>query len=222
MQNLPALPTLQANLAIAVSFGQFISPHVIHGLEHGGINLHPSLLPRYRGPAPIHRALLHGDSKTGVSVQTLDTEQFDHGRILAQREVAIEENEDMASLHDRLAQRGAELLVECLEDGLRGSVHPPYKASYAQKVTKADMQVDFAKHTAREILRKARAFPSLWTWSIEPAQRMQIKEVTLAHKVLPVGLVKRNHEGMLAGTVEGTICIAGVKRAGGEWQISKL
>jgi methionyl-tRNA formyltransferase len=84
------LPTdKQYDLAVVVSFGYFIPPHIISRFRLGAINVHPSLLPKYRGAAPIQHAILNGDRKTGVTVQELDEREFDAGRILNQKEVVM-------------------------------------------------------------------------------------------------------------------------------------
>lgn len=79
------------DVGVVVSFGYFLHPHMLENLAHGAINMHPSLLPKYRGPAPIHHALLNGDATTGVSVIEIDPRAFDVGRILLQKEFGIPE-----------------------------------------------------------------------------------------------------------------------------------
>lgn len=75
------------DLGVVVSFGYFIPPHIISSFKYGAVNVHPSLLPKYRGAAPIQHAILYGDKETGVSVQELDDREFDAGRILTQQKV---------------------------------------------------------------------------------------------------------------------------------------
>lgn len=77
------------DVGVVVSFGYFLHPHMLANLAHGAVNMHPSLLPKYRGPAPIHHALLNGDALTGVSVIEIDPRAFDVGRILMQKSVEI-------------------------------------------------------------------------------------------------------------------------------------
>ncbi|KAI9336662.1 formyl transferase, partial [Pilaira anomala] len=77
----------QYDLGVVVSFGYFIPPHIISAFKYGAVNVHPSLLPKYRGAAPIQHAIMYGDSETGVSVQELDDKEFDAGRILTQEKV---------------------------------------------------------------------------------------------------------------------------------------
>lgn len=77
------------DVGVVVSFGYFLHPHMLANLSHGAVNMHPSLLPKYRGPAPIHHALLNGDATTGVSVIEIDPRAFDVGRILMQKPLVI-------------------------------------------------------------------------------------------------------------------------------------
>ncbi|KAI0387139.1 Formyltransferase [Hypomontagnella monticulosa] len=110
------------NLIIAVSFGLFVPPRLLRAAAYGGLNVHPSILPDLRGPAPLQHALLAGRAATGVTLQTLDAERFDHGLALARSKlVPIPEDDDFAALLSRVTPIGAELLVS----GLRESVHVP-------------------------------------------------------------------------------------------------
>ncbi|ETW05133.1 methionyl-tRNA formyltransferase, variant 1 [Aphanomyces invadans] len=104
------------DIGVVVSFGYFIHPHMLANVRHGAINMHPSLLPKYRGPAPIPRALLHGDTKTGISVIEIDPLAFDVGRILLQKELPIPPTSTYLSLSTFLAEEGAKCVVEVLRD----------------------------------------------------------------------------------------------------------
>lgn len=147
------------NLAVAVSFGLFVPPRVLRSLRFGGLNVHPSMLPDLRGPAPLQHALLRGRTHAGVTLQTLHEKDFDRGAVLAQTPwpgLPIPEGCDVRQLHDLLAEKGAELLAGALERRLfvpplqlvgwqptdgdldRGLVHD------APKVTKLDSMVDWA------------------------------------------------------------------------------
>ncbi|ETV78402.1 methionyl-tRNA formyltransferase, variant [Aphanomyces astaci] len=104
------------DIGVVVSFGYFIHPHMLANVKHGAINMHPSLLPKYRGPAPIPRALLHGDTTTGISVIEIDPLAFDVGRILLQKELPIPPTSTYHSLSAHLAEEGAECVVQVLQD----------------------------------------------------------------------------------------------------------
>ncbi|CAK4655194.1 hypothetical protein LEN26_008049 [Aphanomyces euteiches] len=104
------------DVGVVVSFGYFIHPHMLEHVKHGAINMHPSLLPKYRGPAPIPRALFNGDTKTGISVIEIDPTAFDVGRILLQKEVPIAQDATYHSLSADLAGRGAACVIDTLKD----------------------------------------------------------------------------------------------------------
>ena len=131
--------------------------------------MHPSLLPRYRGAAPIQRTLLNHDAETGITIQTLDTKRFDHGTILMQSSppLMIPPRTSYHSLHETLAARGAEMLVETLRRRLfvspRLAVQSTYEASLAPKITKEDCHVDWAAWSADELGLRAEVLGEVWT-----------------------------------------------------------
>ncbi|UNI20541.1 Methionyl-tRNA formyltransferase [Purpureocillium takamizusanense] len=173
------------NLVVVVSFGLFVPPRILNSAKYGGLNVHPSFLPDLRGPAPIHHALLRGDSHIGITLQTLDDKQFDHGAILAQTPhpgISVRPGAPLQEVIQDAAARGAELLVQ----GLRNGLHvPPYESlleqqqrrppqgqplAHAPKVTKADAQVDWDAWTSgEEFARRARVFGSVWTHAVNDA-----------------------------------------------------
>ncbi|KAG7377549.1 hypothetical protein PHYPSEUDO_011501 [Phytophthora pseudosyringae] len=110
--HLPVTDTF--DVGVVVSFGYFLHPHMLKNLHYGAINMHPSLLPKYRGPAPIHHALLNGDSTTGVSVIEIDPNAFDVGRILLQKPYDIKAGIQCQDLAKELAAFGADCIVETL------------------------------------------------------------------------------------------------------------
>lgn len=150
------------NLAVAVSFGLFVPPRVLRSLRFGGLNVHPSMLPDLRGPAPLQHALLRGRAHAGVTLQTLHEREYDRGAVIAQTPwpgLPIPDGCDVRQLHDMLAEKGAELLVGALE---RRLFVPPLQpvgwrltdedldrglVCDAPKVTKRDSMVDWAGWT---------------------------------------------------------------------------
>ncbi|KAK1780875.1 formyl transferase, partial [Copromyces sp. CBS 386.78] len=170
------------NLIVAVSFGLFVPPRILNQAKYGGLNVHPSLLPNLRGPAPLHHALLSRLSHTGVSVQTLSPHTFDAGTVIAQTPlpgVPIPQNCTVQQLHDLLAPLGAEMLVSALREGrhvppLRavvdnripedGYLKDGRKYAHAPKITKSDQRVSFLGHSSSEAALRARVCGgSLWT-----------------------------------------------------------
>lgn len=184
---LPCRPPQRFNLIIAVSFGLFVPPRIINSVKYGGLNLHPSLLPDLRGPAPLHWTILARRPVTGVTLQTLHPAEYDRGVILAQTPapgLPVPEDATSGSLLATLAREGANLLVE----GLKQEVHvPPYEKRGgwwppphvapdiqlrdAPKMTRQDVHIDWRRRTwaadkslyptgrlaADDIVRRARA-----------------------------------------------------------------
>ncbi|BFZ56636.1 Methionyl-tRNA formyltransferase [Savitreella phatthalungensis] len=136
------------DLIIAVSFGHKIHADTLAATSHGGLNVHPSVLPQYRGPAPLHRALLAGDTTTGVSVQTLHPHVFDAGQVLARSApVEITPTTSLSQLSVQTARIGAQLLRDVLLQGYPvnapAQIPPPEGVveSHAPKIGKDDMQL---------------------------------------------------------------------------------
>lgn len=156
------LRVLAPEVAVVVAFGRLISPRVLRIPVRGFVNLHPSLLPRYRGPSPVESAIMAGDRVTGVTSMLLD-EGMDTGPILLQREVSIEPRERAPELEARLAHMGAELIVETLAGLASGSVVPkPQEDRLATTTAKLERQmgrVDWAM-AATELANRCRAFDS--------------------------------------------------------------
>jgi methionyl-tRNA formyltransferase len=154
------LRSLQPDLAVVVAYGQILPPAILDLPRHGCLNIHPSLLPKYRGPAPIQWAIAHADPETGVTLMRIDA-GLDTGDIVAQRRTPIRPEDDSATLHDRLAQISADLLVQTIPDYIAGKIQPqaqPAKGvSYAAKIKKEDGQIDW-NQPARTILNRLRAF----------------------------------------------------------------
>ena len=153
-----ALARLQPELGVVVAYGQIIPRSVLDTPRRGIVNVHASLLPRWRGAAPVPHAILAGDRVTGVSIMQMD-EELDHGPVLAQRETPIGERETAAELAGRLAELGASLLVETLArlDDIRPREQDHAAATWAGKLQKADGDLDWDL-PAVELDRRVRAF----------------------------------------------------------------
>lgn len=158
---------LGADLAVVVAYGLILPKPVLDAPRLGAINLHGSLLPRWRGAAPIQRALMAGDAETGVEVMQME-EGLDTGPVLLSARTAIGYEDTAASLHDRLARLGAPLLVRAVDMIERGEAHfVPQSAegvTYAQKLTPAESRLDWTA-PAREVDLKIRGlspYPGAW------------------------------------------------------------
>lgn len=158
-----ALDTLRAwqpDLAVVAAYGQILKPTVLGVPRLGCINVHTSLLPRYRGAAPIQWAITNGDAETGVTIMYMD-EGMDTGDMIAQRKVPISHDDTAGTLHDRLGVVGAELLCEAVRDLQAGrTIRTPQdaaQATYAPKLTKHDGRIDWT-HSAAAIYNRVRGF----------------------------------------------------------------
>ncbi|GJP98103.1 methionyl-tRNA formyltransferase [Aspergillus niger] len=173
----PMLPGGPINLIIAVSFGLFVPPRLLNGAKYGGLNVHPSLLPDFRGPAPLHHTLLAGRTKTGVTLQTLHLKHFDHGTILAQTPAPGFDipNPDTCTVPDLLSlvcPKGADILVKGIREGL---FVPPvedagWRASeadgqlvHAAKIKPEDRHIDWENWSSLDISRRNRVLGPLWS-----------------------------------------------------------
>ncbi|THC92602.1 hypothetical protein EYZ11_007932 [Aspergillus tanneri] len=177
---MPYLPTLAGgpiNLIVAVSFGLFVPARILNGVQYGGLNVHPSLLPDLRGPAPLHHTLLAGRTRTGVTLQTLDLKRFDHGVILDQTpspgfEIPNPDSCTVPQLLDFVAPKGARMLV----DGIRKGVFvPPVDEHrwcpsegdkpliHAAKIQTEDRHIDWANWTLAEVNKRKRVLGPLWS-----------------------------------------------------------
>ncbi len=149
-----------ADLAVVVAYGQLLPAGLLEVFPLGVINVHASLLPRYRGAAPIQRSLLSGDLSTGVSIMLLD-EGMDTGPVLSRQETEVEETLNFGALHDRLASLGAELLCGTLADWKAGRIRPEpqdsSRATYAPPVRKEELKLDWTL-PARALVNTIRAF----------------------------------------------------------------
>ncbi len=155
-----ALDTREPDAIVVVAYGEILTPDVLDIPRLGAVNLHFSLLPRWRGAAPVQRAILEGDETTGVTVMLMD-EGMDTGPVLATVETTIEAEEDAGLLGARLAELGAPLLVETLRGLDEGTVEPRSQdhatASYAPKLLPDERTIDW-DHPAEAIVRRVRAF----------------------------------------------------------------
>jgi methionyl-tRNA formyltransferase len=151
---------LELDAFVVVAYGLILPARVLAAPHLGCFNIHASLLPRWRGAAPIQRALLAGDATTGVTIMRMEA-GLDTGPLLAAREVPITDRETAATLHDRLASLGGELIVETLDAVATGEAHeraqPASGVTYAEKINKAEALIDW-REDASSILRRVRAF----------------------------------------------------------------
>ncbi|MEL0437798.1 methionyl-tRNA formyltransferase [Phycobacter sp. K97] len=160
-----AFAALEADIAVVVAYGLILPQAVLDAPKQGCLNIHASLLPRWRGAAPIHRAIMAGDAETGICIMQMEA-GLDTGPVLLRQSTPIGGEETTAGLHDRLSEMGAGLIVEALASlpELTPEVQPQEGVTYAAKIDKGEAQVDWSK-PAQEVDRKIRGlspFPGAW------------------------------------------------------------
>jgi methionyl-tRNA formyltransferase len=195
----PMLDALHLDVLVVAAYGQILPPAALAAPRLGCINIHASLLPRWRGAAPIQRALLAGDASTGVTIMRMEA-GLDTGPMLSQRSTAILSTDTGQTLHDRLALMGAELMAETLpgiaSGSLRAERQPAEGVTYANKISKAEALIDW-RGDVLEVWRQVRAFNP---WPIAETrlngEQLRIFEAAPHDAGPPV-------PGMVPGTVRG-------------------
>lgn len=154
------LQSYQADLMIVAAYGLLLPSEVLKAPKFGCLNIHASLLPRWRGAAPIQRSILEGDTETGITIMQMD-EGLDTGDILLKLSTPINSDDTGGSLHDRLAEMGGEAIIDALKLLEKGELDPEKQdnglANYAKKLQKQESQIDWSR-SATEIDRQVRAF----------------------------------------------------------------
>lgn len=155
-----AIRRFAPDLIVVAAYGQILRPNLLQIPRYGCINIHGSLLPRWRGAAPVQAAILAGDAETGITIMLMDA-GIDTGDMLSKRALSIADDDTAGSLFDKLAPLGSDLLVETLPKYLSGEIQPQPQpsagATYAKMLKKEDGRLDFSQ-TAAELERRVRAF----------------------------------------------------------------
>ena len=219
------LQALQPDLMIVVAYGLLLPEAVLTIPRLGCINVHASLLPRWRGAAPIQRAILAGDERTGVTIMQMD-KGLDTGGMLASAECEIRCDDTASTLHDRLMQLGADTLLKCLPplvDGtLKAEPQDDSLASYAEKLNKQEAEIDW-KRDARYLERCVRAY-NAWPVAFTRWQRKGKKEnlriwqaqaIETGHQAQPGTVLHSASTGIDVATGEGVLRLTQVQAAGG-------
>lgn len=214
-QEQAAFAELNLDVAIVVAYGLILPKAILDAPRLGALNLHASLLPRWRGAAPIQRAIMAGDSVTGVQVMRME-EGLDTGPILASAETPIAPDDNAATLHDRLARLGADLLIDALARLERGDVQEtPQRADgviYAHKITPAETRIDWTR-SAREVDNKIRGLaPSPGAWFTFDGVRLKAlhSRIEPGHGAPGQAL----DDALLIGCGEGAVRLLKVQREG--------
>lgn len=142
-----AFAALDLDVAVVAAYGLILPPAMLEAPRHGCLNIHASLLPRWRGAAPIHAAILHGDAQSGVTIMRME-EGLDTGPMLLREAVPLTPRSTTAELHDALAEMGARLILRALAEDLPQTPQPEAGVTYAPKLTKADGLLDWTQPAA--------------------------------------------------------------------------
>lgn len=214
------LKSLDADLMVIVAYGILLPSEVLNTPKLGCINVHASLLPRWRGAAPIQRAVLAGDETSGVTIMQMD-EGLDTGDMLLKKSCPIESTDTGSSLHDRLAELGAQSLNEALIDlpGLQQQaiVQDENEANYAHKLDKAQARIDW-QQSAQAIERLVRAFNS-WPVAYSELDETRIRvwqaqAVEQPHSVEPGTIISSSGEGVVVACGRGTLVLQNIQLPG--------
>lgn len=223
------LAAFEPDAAVVVAYGQYLSGKLLSVPPLGGVNVHPSLLPRWRGAAPIQRALLAGDSESGVCTMRV-AKEMDAGAILGKVVVPLGPRDTSEDLHDKLAEAGAVLLVDTLQRLERGEVveteQDPSLVTYAEKLTKEEARLDWTKSAAALdlLIRGLRPWPvaeTLWPgvdegpvriWRAYPLDVEQGRAAKVGEVLGEAG--SPEGRGLRVGTGEGDLLLLEVQPPG--------
>ena len=209
----------RADALVVAAYGLILPPGMLNAGRFGAINIHASLLPRWRGAAPIQRALLAGDARSGVSIMQMDA-GLDTGPVFAQRPIEIDPDEDAGSLHDKLAEVGAAMIVEALPEIAAGRLRPVPQpetgVSYARKIEKAETRLDW-KLPAVELERAVRAFrPAPGAWTTLDAEPLKIWRARVVDGGGSPGAIFLQEKRLVVACGSGALAIEELQRAGGK------
>lgn len=217
-----AFAALQADVAVVVAYGLLLPKPVLSGTKYGCFNGHASLLPRWRGAAPIQRAIMAGDKQTGMMVMKMD-EGLDTGDIALSQTIPIAETMTAGELHDRLSFAGARLMVDAMAKLDAGNL-PLEKQSeegvlYASKIEKAEAKIDFSKSAqeTHNIIRGLSPFPGAWC---EMQFGDKWERVKIFHSMfdasskLKPSAFEWNDEGLAIGCADGAVLCTQLQKAG--------
>ncbi|MEO1562960.1 MAG: methionyl-tRNA formyltransferase [Pseudomonadota bacterium] len=211
--DLAEFEAFDADLAVVVAYGLILPQRVLDAPKFGCWNIHASLLPRWRGAAPIHRAIMAGDTETGVCIMQMDA-GLDTGDILLRDATAIGDADTTQTLHDRLSQIGARLIVEAIaqQPSLSPEPQPSDGVTYAEKIDKAEAAVDWSQ-PATQVSRQIRGlspFPGAWT--TYRAERIKLLFASVTDQTGNPGEVLDRSISVACG--EGSVTLTELQRSG--------
>lgn len=218
------LAALNPDVMVVAAYGLLLPAEVLAIPRLGCLNIHASLLPRWRGAAPIQRAILAGDAETGITIMQMD-KGLDTGDMLYKRSTPIESSDTAASLHDRLAELGAQAIVEALEGIQEGTLVPEKQddgqANYARKLNKSEAAIDW-QQSAEQIARQVAAFnpwPVAQTpWQGEMLRIWEARPLDETSSQPPGTVIRADKQGIDIACGEGVLRALRLQRPGGKPQ----
>jgi methionyl-tRNA formyltransferase len=210
----------RADCLVVAAYGLLLPPPVLRLAPHGALNIHASLLPRWRGAAPIQRALLAGDAQTGISIMQMEA-GLDTGPVLCQQALPIAPEDDAQTLHDKLAALGAQLIVAALDDLAHGRARavpqPAAGVTYAHKIGKSDAVIDWKASAVQieRVIRALRPAPGASTLLRDTALKLWRASVADARGA-PGSVLEAAPTGILIACGDGALRVTELQRAGGK------
>ncbi|MFA6536854.1 MAG: methionyl-tRNA formyltransferase [Patescibacteria group bacterium] len=216
------IKTLNPDLIVVVAYGKILPSEILNLPKHGCLNIHPSLLPKYRGPSPIQSALLHNEKITGVSIILMDV-GMDTGDIVYSEDIEIETKDNFTTLSQKLSELSAEIMIRIIPDYLQGElplvIQSENEATYCQKIEKIAGEIDWQKPVAK-IVNQVRAFvewPGSYTFFLnKKIDLTEVEEYFPASDIagLRVGQVLRIENQIIVKCGEGYLQINKLKMEG--------
>ena len=210
----------QPEVIVVAAFGQILRPHVLNLPPHGCLNVHASLLPRWRGASPIHHAILAGDTETGITLMRMD-EGLDTGPMYVQEALPIRPDETAATLHDRLSALGADMLRRYLDSILAGEIAPTPQpddgSTYAPMIAKEAGEIDWTRPAAEldRLVRAMTPWPGAFTfWGDDLLKVLRARPLVDELPDGPPGLVARVGDGIGVVAGAGGLLLDEVQLAG--------
>jgi methionyl-tRNA formyltransferase len=211
------LSEYQPDLIVVAAYGQILPLSILELPKYGCVNIHASLLPKYRGAAPINRAIINGDTVGGVTIMYME-QGLDTGDMLLKREIDIPESMNAGEYHDALANAGGEAIVEFIQKLAEGNVErekqDDTKATYAAKIDKSELEIDFSQDnvTVRNFIRGMAPYPAAFFWL--DGMRVKALAATLHDGSGTPGSMRGTADGIEIFCQKGSIIVTLVKPEG--------
>jgi methionyl-tRNA formyltransferase len=203
---------LQADVAVVVAYGLILPQEILDAPHRGCLNIHASLLPRWRGAAPLHRAIMAGDQETGVCIMQMEA-GLDTGPVLLREGADIAPNETTGALHDRLSQMGAKLIVTALDqlDDLQPIQQSDEGVTYAAKIDKAEARINWSRPASEVAAQINGLSPFPGAWCLVADERVKLLGASVTDGAGAPGTVL---EGFTIACADGAVEITKAQRAG--------